>query len=213
VRNGRPDFRLAIPGRITLAAVAPDGGANDDGTFACVASIFEQRIPRFFFDIVLRTGCFDRSLNERGLPSLVWSHDWQQPPIGTIARCEETDNQLQADGRLFIDGDAPDPLALRVYRAMRERNADGRAPLREFSIGFDMVDARWDVLDEDEVLAVYDGELYELGPTLVGAVSGTGFLQAPGPDELLARFPRPGHTAELSADARRERGLARARLL
>lgn len=208
--RGRPDFLLATSRRVTLAT-DPQAGLDKDGRFSCVATIFEQRISRLFFDMILREGCFDRSLSERGLPSCVWSHDWETPPIAATTRCEQVGMTLEADAELFP---AETDILRHLRMAMSRRNGDGRATLREFSLGFDIVDARWDVVEHEEVLAVYDAELYEFGPCLVAAVSGTGFLRAPEPDELLSRFPRPGDpSAEMSADARRERGLARAHLL
>lgn len=218
----RPDVMLNLAGTLRLAAaVDPQAAANSDGTFSCVAAIFDVRIPRLFYDLVLRPGCFDRSLSERGLPTLLHDHDWLAAPIGTVQRCEETDapadsaasRQLEADATLF----PPDTDLLRTLRrAMTERNGDGRAPLREFSVGFDVRDARWDVMDDDEVLAVYDAQLWEFSVCLAGgALDATGYLRADTPDELLSRFPKPGsptaaNPAALAA-VRREKALARTR--
>lgn len=205
--DGTPDFRLHIPARITLAAeVDPEAGADAEGRVRCVASIFDQRVPRMFYDMQLMSGCFDESLSERGLPSFVWSHDWQTPPIGTTERCEQVDLNLEGEATLF----PPDTDLLRHLRlAMSEHNADGRVPLREFSIGFDVLDADWIERDGDEVLGISRGLLYEFGPCLVGAVAGTGFLQAPDADELLSRFPRPNQAQKTEPEGRLERAHAR----
>ncbi|WP_217913227.1 HK97 family phage prohead protease [Miltoncostaea marina] len=212
----RPDVTLGLGSALRLAAeVNPAGGPDADGRFSCVAAIFDVPIPRIFYSLVLRPGCFDRSLAERGLPSLLHDHDWSAV-IGTVERCEADEQQLVAGATLF----PPDTDRLREVRlAMTARNGDGRAPLREFSVGFDIRDARWDVLDDDEVLAVYDAQLWEFSVTLAGGIlDSTGFLRAEArDDELLARFPRearPGDkSADLSAAARRKRALARAHLL
>lgn len=213
--NGTPDFRLHAPGRVTLATEAdPSAGPDAEGRFSAVVGAVNQVIPRFFYDIVLRPGCATRSLEERGLPSVLYAHDMSGSVIGTCESFVEEGDVFKAGATLFTDSSRRVQLAYETWVAMTARNGDGRSPLREFSIGFDVVDARWEIEDEDEVLAMYDIELFEFSPVLVGAVRGTGFLSAPDTDELLTRFPRPGAgQSQLSAEARRERGLAQARLL
>lgn len=212
MRNGLPDFRLSAPARVTLATEAdPTAGPDDTGRFNAIVGAVEQRIPRLFYDIILRSGCADRSLTERGLPTVLYAHDMYGAVIGSCESFTEQDQTFVAEANLFIDADRRVQLAYETWVAMTARNGDGRPPLREFSIGFDIVDARWEIEDEEEVLAIYDIELLEFSPVITGAARGTGFLRAPDADELLARFPRPdGHPAEHSAEARRERGLARA---
>ena len=81
------------------------------------------------------------------------------------------------------------PRAWSTWVAMTARNGDGRGPLREFSIGFNVTNARWESPDgepineadppDDEVLGIYELELLEFSPVLQGAARGTGFLRAP----------------------------------
>lgn len=176
----------------TVATFAlPDGQADaENGTFSAIVSTFNTKVEGLFYDQMLKPGCFTRSLAENGFPAIVWSHDWDTPPIGATVKAEETGEGLYVEGRLFTDGD---PLAQRIYTAMREKNGDGRPVLREFSIGFEIVEAEWEIHDEEEILAISDTNLIECGPCLKGRnvsrlieVNGA---EAPA-DPTLARFPR-----------------------
>jgi hypothetical protein len=181
-------------------------------------------IPRYFYDIVLRPGCADRSLRERGLPTVLYAHDMYGAVIGSCNSFVERDERFVAEASLFVAEDRRVQLAYETWVAMTARNGDGRAPLREFSIGFDLVDARWETVagepineadpPDDEVLAVYDLELFEFSPVLVGAAAGTGFLRGLERDELLERFPRPAAPALAPARlSAKTRSLARQRFI
>lgn len=208
--------RFAMPIRELHAATAGDG-ETPAGTFEAVVSTFDHIVPGVLYDRVIKPGAFTRSLRDRGLPSLVWSHNWDTPPIGRTLEARETDEGLVVRAQLYVDGDHPDPLALRVMRAMGDTNGDGRAPLREFSIGFDIVDAEWEVRDGNDVLAVTDAELYEFGPCLVGANRTRAIEVAMsrtaegGRDPLLDRFPRPARRDSTGSRAVRDLMTARPR--
>ncbi|HEY3021804.1 MAG TPA: hypothetical protein VGJ32_16515 [Solirubrobacteraceae bacterium] len=190
--DGTPDFRLTARAPLTLATEAdPAAGPDADGRFSAVVGATEQVIPRLFYDIVLKAGCADRSLSERGLPSVLYAHDLAGAVIATCEAFEERDNLFVAEATLLIAEDRRVQLAYETWVAMSSRNGDGRSPLREFSIGFDAIDAAWETRGGEEVLAFADIDLFEFSPVLVGAARGTGFLQAPTIDELLERFPRP----------------------
>lgn len=186
---------------------ALEGDDDEAGAFEAVVSTFNQKVEGIFYDQMLKPGCFSRTLGERGLPAVIWSHEWETPPIGLTHEAKETDEGLHVKGRLFTRDDEDSPIARQVYTAMRAQGGDGRNVLREFSIGFDIVEAEWEVHDEDEVLAISDVHLYEYGPCLVGrnvsrlveVASADGGrrqgLEAPA-DPVLARFPRPQRQAE-----------------
>lgn len=179
--------------------------SNDDepGTFEAVVSTFNTRVKGTFYDQMLKTGCFSRSLRDRGLPACVWAHDWDTPPIGVTFEGEEIAEGLRIRGRFFVADDEDSPKAREVYTAMRAVGGDGRNVLREFSIGFDIVEAEWEVHDEEEVLVITDTHLYEYGPCLVGR-NVSRLLDVHGPDRrsepqteeqsVLTRFPRPRST-------------------
>lgn len=168
-------------------------GEEADGTFEAIVSTFNTRVKGMFYDQMLKPECFSRSLSENGYPSCVWSHDWDTPPIGSTLLAEEVGEGLRAKAKLFIDEKFASPLARQVYAAMQARNGDGRPVLREFSIGFEIVEAEWEIHDEDEVLAITDVNLIEFGPCLKGRnisrlieVNGASAPE----DPVLARFPR-----------------------
>lgn len=122
----------------------------------------------------MRKGAFARTLEERGLPPIVWAHDWNEPPIGATVAAEETDTGLRVHGRLFVDAN---DLAAKVHTAMTENGGDGLPPLREFSFGFRTVAS--DTVEEDdgsEIREITDVDLYEVGPVLVGANPATSLL-------------------------------------
>jgi HK97 family phage prohead protease len=163
------------------------------GTFEAVVSTFGTRVKGLFYDQMLKPGCFSRTLAENGFPACVWSHDWDTPPIGATLEVKENAEGLLARARLFVADGEESPLARQVYTAMQAKGGDGRPVLREFSIGFEIVEAEWEVHDEEEVLAISDVNLIEFGPCLKGRnvsrlieVNG-----ASAPDDpVLARFPR-----------------------
>lgn len=190
------------PGRIRATFPQAEVHALSDGaepgTFEAIVSTFNTVVTGLFYDQMLKPGCFARTLQERGYPAVIWSHDWDTPPIGVTLDAGEVTEGLSATGRLFIADGEDSPLARQVYTAMTAKGGDGRPPLREFSIGFDIVEAEWEVHDSEEILAISDVELYEYGPCLVGRnvsrlveVASAEGSQAHSSDPVLARFPRP----------------------
>lgn len=175
------------------------------GEFEAVVSTFNTPVEGIFYDQILRPGCFTRTLAERGYPAIVWSHEWDTPPIGQALEAKETEEGLQIRGRLFVADGEDHPIARQVYTAMRAQGGDSRNVLREFSIGFEIVEAEWEVHDEDEVLAIKDLHLFECGPCLVGrnvsrlievaSAEDRRQVAEEKSDPVLARFPRPARQA------------------
>ena len=163
------------------------------GTFEALASTFNTTVKGLFYDQMLKPGCFARSLTENGYPACVWSHDWDTPPIGATLDVAETTEGLRIKARLFVGDGEVSPMAQQVYTAMKATGGDGRPTLREFSIGFEIVEAEWEVHEEEEVLAISDVNLIEFGPCLKGRNT-SHLIQVNGadaPDDpVLARFPR-----------------------
>jgi len=130
---------------------------STEGEFSAVVSVFGN------VDLggdVVEPGAFKRTLEERGMPPVVYSHQWDSAPIGVVTEAEETKEGLQVEARLFVD-DNPDARA--VYAALR-----GGA-LKEFSFAYGVKDFRIETNDdEEEVRYLSDVDLFEVGPTLVG---------------------------------------------
>lgn len=160
------DDRLVAHLPAQLHAVDAEG--EQPGTFTAVVSTFNTIVEGLFYDQMLKPGCFSKSIGERGFPSCVWDHEWSTPPIGECLSAGETVEGAETKTRLFIGDDEHSDRAREVYTAMRAKNGDGRNVLREFSIGFRIVEADWEVHDEREVLAISEVIWWEYGPTLVG---------------------------------------------
>lgn len=137
-------------------------------------------------------GAFARTLVERGLPPIIWSHQWELPPIGKTLTATEDDRGLLVKGQLFIDDNS---TAREVYVAMRE------GALREFSFAFEVRSSRF--VDEDgaTVREITDVELFEVGPTLVGANPETELVGVKQSDVEVKEPYKP--TTSMAAEAQR----------
>lgn len=129
------------------------------GTFEAVVSVFGNVDDGG--DRMVK-GAFARTLKERGLPPVVWSHDWGTPPIGVVTEAAETDEGLLVKGRLFVAADEDHPDARKVHAALKA------GALREFSFGYRTVSSRSVEEDGKEIRELLDVDLFEVGPTLVG---------------------------------------------
>lgn len=155
-----------------LKAIETD---DEPGTFEAIVAVFnnvdhggDRMIP----------GAFTRTLEERGLPPVVWSHMWDVPPIGVVKEAVETDEGLQIKGRLFVGKDEDHAIARQVYAAMRAQDGNGVAPLREFSFGYETRGSKTVEEDGEEIRELTDVELFEVGPTLVGMNPATRLIGA-----------------------------------
>lgn len=141
------------------------GGSDEPGTFEAIVAVFGNvdtggdRLER---------GAFKRTLKERGLPPIVWSHNWDVPPIGVVSEAVENNEGLRIKGRLFVGEDEDSPLARQVYTAMKATDGNGKAPLREFSFGYAAKEYAMEGEDEQKIRVLKDVELFEVGPTLIG---------------------------------------------
>jgi uncharacterized protein len=157
--------RKAFPAKVEVKA--PRG---EPGRFRALVSVFNN-VDRGGDRIL--PGAFKRTLEEKGMPPIVWTHMWNIPPIGKTLDAEETDEGLVIDGQLFVRSDDDHEVARQVHVAMREE------ALKEFSFAYDVVEARY--VDEDgrEIRELIDLELFEVGPTLVGMNPATRLIDAP----------------------------------
>lgn len=135
------------------------------GTFEAIVAVFGN-VDRGGDRMV--KGAFKRTLEERGLPPIVWSHNWDVPPIGVVSEAAENNEGLRIKGRLFVGEDEDHPMARQVWTAMKAQDGNGAAPLREFSFGFETRGSAMVEEDDEEIRELRDVELFEVGPTLVG---------------------------------------------
>lgn len=167
----------AFEGNTTVAV-------NGDGTFEAIVSTFGN--VDLDGDVMVK-GCFERSLKERGYPSVLHSHDRSQL-IGVVDEIRETELGLYVKGRLLIGEVA---RADEVYAGMKAKNGDGKPALRDWSIGFRVRKAHWAESDDPlaapwggEVREITDVELWEVSPTLVGANPQAGLLSVKSADDF-----------------------------
>lgn len=151
---------------VTEMKAATDG----KGQFEALVAVFNN--VDSYGDRIL-PGAFKRTLKERGFPAVVWSHSWQTPPIGSVLDAKETDAGLVVKAQLFLEDSQ---TAREVWAAMKNRGGDDRPPLREFSFAFDVVDSAEITEDGETIRELKDLELFEVGPTLIGANSETELL-------------------------------------
>lgn len=136
--------------------------ALDDGpagSFEAIVAVFGNVDHG---DDRMMKGSFTRTLKDAGMPPVVWSHEWQVPPIGTVTEASETDEGLLVKGRLFVDPSEDHAVAKQVYAAMEA------GALKEFSFGY-AVKASTDVVEDGKTIRqIEDVDLFEVGPTLKG---------------------------------------------
>ncbi len=150
------------------AAVEMKADAGDPpGTFEAVVAIFGN-VDRYGDRMV--KGAFARTLSENGPPAVVWSHQWETPPIGETLAAQETDEGLLIKARLLVGEDEDHAVARQVYAAMKT------GALRQFSFAY-TVNRAVDVTEDGEtVRELHDVDLIEVGPCLRGVNPATRLL-------------------------------------
>jgi uncharacterized protein len=158
------------------AKAAPEVG---EGVIEAFASVFGN-IDSYGDRMV--PGAFTRTLGEwsaKGDPiPVIWSHRWDDPlaHIGVVVDIAEREIDgkvgLWYRGQLDLDG----AFAAKVYRLMVERRVTQQS--------FAFTTAKAQYVDEandspfDMIREVTDVDLYEVGPTLIGANQQTALLEA-----------------------------------
>jgi len=140
-----------------------------EGQFTALVSVFGT--VDSVKDVVM-PGAFTKSLAgyaEKGSPiPVVWSHDWDDPfsHIGYTTSAQETEAGLEVTGQLDLDN----PKAAQVYRLLK----GGR--IKDFSFAYDVKDAAGATKDGEDITELRELDVFEVGPTLVGAHRGTELL-------------------------------------
>ncbi len=80
---------------------------------------------------VVEPGAFANSLKERGLPKMLWGHDFWDPPIGKWNQAKEDDHGLYLEGKLLLDTQR----GKEVHAGLKAKTLDG------LSIGYTIDDA------------------------------------------------------------------------
>lgn len=143
-----------------------DGVDGQPGEFKALVSVFNT--VDSVNDVVI-PGAFKSTLArfaEKGEPiPVVWSHDWDDPfsHIGYTTSAEETPTGLEVTGRLDLDN----PKAAQVYRLLK----GGR--IKDFSFAYDVKASGPGEREGKSVTELHELDVFEVGPTLVGAHRGT----------------------------------------
>jgi hypothetical protein len=139
---------------------APSESADGAGTFEALVSVFGTKDS---YGEVVMPGAFTRTLEEwaaKGDPIPVyWSHRLDDPDynIGHVIEAAETDEGLQVKAQLDLDN----PKAVQTHKLMKERR------VTQFSFSFAVRD--YNKSADGDTVELTDLDLYEVGPTPVGA--------------------------------------------
>jgi len=158
---------------LPLAAKADDEGGDQGqepeaeqeteggtGTFEALVSVFNNKDS---YGEVVMPGAFTRTLGEweaRGDPIPVyWSHRLDDPDfnIGHVLEAKETDEGLYVKAQLDLDN----PKAVTTHNLLRSRR------VTEFSFSFAVPPGG--AKQGQDALELHDIDLYEVGPTPIGA--------------------------------------------
>lgn len=147
---------------------AGDGGLAD-GQFEAIVSVFGN--VDSVGDVVM-PGAFADTLAAwaaKGDPiPVIWSHDWHDPfsHLGGVVEAKEVDEGLWVKGELDLDNEK----AAQVYRLLKGRR------VTQFSFAYDVIEGAWVEKDGQTYYELRKLDLFEVGPTLVGANQETELL-------------------------------------
>lgn len=169
---------------------AGDSDGLAEGQFEAIVSVFGNKDS--VGDVVM-PGAFTDTLADwaaKGDPiPVLWSHSWNDPfaHLGTVLKAEERDEGLWVRGELDLDNDK----AAQVYRLLKGRR------VTQFSFAYDVVEGAWVEKDDDSFYELRKLDLFEVGPTLIGANQETELLAVKAHD-LAARL-KAGDTIDVDA--------------
>ena len=155
----------------------------DAGTFEAYVSVWDNVDS---YGDVMRKGAFSKTLEEwqaKGAPiPVLWSHRTDDPDmnIGHVIEAKEDDRGLLVKAQIDLES----PKGATVYRLMK----GGR--VREFSFAYSVTDGSPQTKDGNSFYEIRGVNLYEVGPTPVGANPATELL------DLKARVDEVAHQAK-----------------
>jgi len=139
------------------------------GTFEAYVSVWDNVDS---YGDVMRKGAFTKTLADwaaKGAPiPVLWSHRTDDPDmnIGHVISAKEDDRGLLVKAQIDLDS----PKGQTVYRLMK----GGR--VREFSFAYSVTDGDMQTKDGNSFYEIRGVDLYEVGPTPVGANPATELL-------------------------------------
>ena len=144
-------------------------GGDQPGYFKALVAVFnnvddggDRIIP----------GAFRKSLKSNPRPPIIWSHQWQIPPIGQTLKARETESGLEIEGQLLLE----DPGISGQY-ANSVLSGFKAGALKEFSFAFDVTDSEEVEEKGKTVRELKSLNVFEVGPTLIGMNRETALLE------------------------------------
>lgn len=179
---------VASMGTTVLAA---DDSADESSAIAALVSAYNVKYRiGYWAHHTIEAGAFDDSLAEQEAIPLYRQHDWQAggAPIGHATAKDVTEPKagLRIDGELYTD----DAEVSRLHRAAKA------GALREWSIGYQVLETRADLDDEDHIYVI-KAALLEASLVLRGANPETETLEVAA--RIIGRPPTAEEAALLAA--------------
>jgi HK97 family phage prohead protease len=149
------------------------------GQFEALVSVFGNKDS---YGEVVMPGAFTRTLDEwaaKGDPIPVyWSHRLDDPDfnIGHVIEAKETDEGLWVKGQLDLDN----PKAMSTYNLMKSRR------VTDFSFSFNVPPGG--ASEGDDAIELNDLDLYEVGPTPIGANPETELIGVKAGEEFVKAY-------------------------
>lgn len=154
------------------------GEGEPAGTFEAYVALFgTPDRPDFFGDSdVIEPGAFTQTLQEKGLPPIVWSHVWTIPPVGQALQAVEDAKGLRIKARLFLDDDG---ISGQYARSIHTGMTATPPVVREFSFAFEAKEWSDEKAQNGQYIRHLKRlELFEVGPVLVGRHPDTELIAA-----------------------------------
>lgn len=159
------------PARVKLMDEESGNSGDGAGTFEALVSVFGVKDS---YGEVVMPGAFARTLSEwadSGNPIPVyWSHRLDDPDfnIGEVLEAKETEEGLYVKAQLDLEN----PKAKATHNLLRSRR------VTQFSFSFSIPPGGANESEDGGSLELSDIELYELGPTPIGANPETELISA-----------------------------------
>jgi HK97 family phage prohead protease len=154
------------------------GDGEPSGTFEAYVAIFStpDRPDLFGDSDVIEPGAFTQTLQEKGLPPIVWSHVWTIPPVGQALQAVEDAKGLRIKARLFLDDDG---ISGQYARSIHTGMTATPPVVREFSFAFEAKEWGDEKASNGQYIRHLKRlELFEVGPVLVGRHPDTELIAA-----------------------------------
>lgn len=154
------------------------GEEEPSGTFEAYVAIFgtPDRPDLFGDSDIIEPGAFTQTLQEKGLPPVVWSHVWTIPPVGHAIQAIEDSKGLRIKARLFLDDDG---ISGQYARSIHTGMTATPPVVREFSFAFEAKEWSDEKAQNGQYIRHLKRlELFEVGPVLVGRHPDTELIAA-----------------------------------